>query len=217
MYIARDDKRSRGVAAVVVGPTGELVSAKTTHFRGTVAISSVFSTVTAAASSTIPDHSVAVAAAAAAAAVTGWEDVPDGCHVRTLDETDFLEAVGGDRCVLVFFHARCECSSRTINADNNNNTYAFNAPACRVRVLKVRDDTEKPSPSEDTRAERDVMTFNTVTYKRIPNTVLRNVFRLFFRTGNVRLRPYFYFARRLKRSNQRFENIWLRYTYSNTV
>ncbi|KAL4132511.1 hypothetical protein QTP88_009649 [Uroleucon formosanum] len=35
----------------------------------------------------------------------GWENVPGGSHVRTLDETNFRETIEENCCVLVFFHA----------------------------------------------------------------------------------------------------------------
>ncbi|XP_060860702.1 uncharacterized protein LOC132938050 [Metopolophium dirhodum] len=35
----------------------------------------------------------------------GWENVPGGSHVRTLNETNFRETIGENCCVLVFFHA----------------------------------------------------------------------------------------------------------------
>ncbi|XP_015370412.1 PREDICTED: protein disulfide-isomerase 5-1-like [Diuraphis noxia] len=36
----------------------------------------------------------------------GWQNVPGGSHVRTLDETNFQETIKGNCCVLVFFHAQ---------------------------------------------------------------------------------------------------------------
>jgi len=42
----------------------------------------------------------------------GWENVPGGSHVRTLNETNFRQTIGENPCVLVFFHADCELNPR---------------------------------------------------------------------------------------------------------
>ncbi|XP_025201850.1 protein disulfide-isomerase 2-like [Melanaphis sacchari] len=36
----------------------------------------------------------------------GWQNMPGGSHVRTLDETNFQQTITGNCCVLVFFHAK---------------------------------------------------------------------------------------------------------------